>query len=121
MTVVLALIGILSAVGGPASDPHPRWNSAGGLQLRHGSAPGAAGVGSSRNLLRLQWEAGVHSWRGGSGGLLRLRGGVSKYYNQTALSQRGGIFEDVRGGVECDEGQSEWNKGGLALCRPRVR
>lgn len=120
MMVSLALLGTLSAVGGrashpahPAGGPHPRWNAGDGSALRRGGA-GAAGIGSSREPLRLRGGAGVRpsSAPTRSGGLLRLRGGVSKYYNQTAPSKRGGVFEEVRGGVEFDQGQSEWNKGG---------
>ena len=48
---------------------------------------------------------------------LRLRGGVSKYYNETAPPRRGGIFEEVKGGIQTDEGQSEWNKGGESARR----
>eukprot|EP00960_Hanusia_phi_P038931 753664-Hanusia_phi.AAC.1 len=43
---------------------------------------------------------------------IRLRGGVSKYYNHTAPPLRGGIFEEPKGGISTDEGQSVWNKGG---------
>lgn len=99
MMVSLALLGTLSAVGGrashpahPAGGPHPRWNAGDGSALRRGGA-GAAGIGSSREPLRLRGGAGVRpsSAPTRSGGLLRLRGGVSKYYNQTAPSKRGGF------------------------------
>lgn len=43
---------------------------------------------------------------------LHLRGGISKYYNHTAPSNRGGIFEEPKSGVPHNEGQSVWNKGG---------
>ena len=46
---------------------------------------------------------------------IRLRGGVSKYYNISAPPKRGGIFIEPGGGVEDGEGQSEWNKGGWAF------
>ncbi len=46
---------------------------------------------------------------------LRLRGGVSKYYNHSAPPNRGGVFEEPRAGVSHDEGQSLWNKGGWSF------
>jgi hypothetical protein len=46
---------------------------------------------------------------------LRLRGGVSKYYNHTAPPNRGGVFEEPKAGVSHDEGQSLWNKGGWSF------
>mmetsp|Transcript_41930 Transcript_41930/g.132195 ORF Transcript_41930/g.132195 Transcript_41930/m.132195 type:complete len:241 (-) Transcript_41930:120-842(-) len=61
-------------------------------------------------------------------GTIYLRGGVSKYYNHTAPSLRGGIFEEPKGGISTDEGQSVWNKGGWSFeerdytswCRKRM-
>ena len=47
-------------------------------------------AGASNDLGRLRTAAG-HA------GILRLRGGVSKYYNHTAPPRRAGIFEDTGG------------------------
>ena len=44
-----------------------------------------------------------------------LRGGISKYYNHSAPSNRGGFFEEPKSGVSNDEGQSVWNKGGWSF------
>ena len=47
-------------------------------------------AGASNDLGRFRTAAG-HA------GILRLRGGVSKYYNHTAPPRRAGIFEDTGG------------------------
>lgn len=44
--------------------------------------------------------------------MLRLRGGVSKYYNETAPSRRGGIFETPNAGV------APVSSHPSALCKP---
>jgi hypothetical protein len=58
------------------------------LALSSASAP----TGASNDLGRLRTVAG-HT------GILRLRGGVSKYYNHTAPPRRAGIFEENAGGL----------------------
>lgn len=99
-TLLLPLSSVVGRASMPqASQPQPssclgRWPRAvwGGLALRTESA-------SAQSVLGVQSGAESSSGLMETAPFLRLRGGISKYYNHTASPNRGGIFEEPAAGV----------------------